>query len=421
MTEQLDLVQIVKRKGTGKTMSKALSDDDLHALAPLLQSPNTHAATKATLITALIMLEKTDAESRWFDHALQDPASQILPPDLYALFFTSPKSSMDQIIHNLLNHMDLPESDMNMGLDYVFDSRNNTTKKAVFLEALRLKEETKLENHTAYTYLLNQSHHIQTRLPHVIDLANPYDGFNRNLYCGVFLAPLLGSIGFPCVLHGIDAIGPKNGINPSKLLQAMNKKTTHTLSEAAEQLMGNGWCYVDQSVFSPLLYAQKQLRLDMVKRPLLATLEKILLPIRGQSTHLITGYTHPPYKQKMTDLMAHSPMTQGTLFRGVEGSTQLSLTKRIRYRTVQLNTHAEHFLDPPNMPHNDAPPHDCLADSIDTGIAALNGQPSPMRLILLHTGSAILDTLSLMPYATAWNALDNALQSGKALSHWTNS
>ncbi|MBD98137.1 hypothetical protein CL648_04990 [bacterium] len=420
MTQQSELIQIVKRKGTGKTMSKPLSSDDLIQLRPLLQSDNTTPATKATLITAFIMLEQTSAEAQWFLTVIKPPESRTLAPDLHALFFNEPKHPFDRILHNLLKHQDLSSADMITGLDYVFNSGKNAAKKAVFLEALRLKEETKLENHTAYDYLLAHSHHVTTALPHVIDLANPYDGFNRNLYSSVFLAPLLGSIGFPCVLHGIDAIGPKNGVNPRKLLQAMNKNAPKSLSEAADQLGKTGWCYVDQSIFSPQLYQQKQLRLDMVKRPLLATLEKLLMPIRGESTHLITGYTHPPYKQKMTDLMHHSPATQGVLFRGVEGSLQLPLSKRVRCRTIQSNTHTEYFISPPPTLDANATPDDCLADSISAGLAAFAGKESPMVTPLLHTGSSILDGLSLMPYNSAWSALNNALQSGQASAHWSN-
>ena len=268
--------------------------------------------------------------------------------------------------------------------------------------------------------MLAHSHYQQTSLPHVIDLANPYDGFNRNLYSSLFLAPLLGSLGFPCVLHGIDSIGPKNGVNPNKLLNALNKRIPTTLPEAVDQLSHAGWTYVDQSILSPQLYAQKQLRLAMVKRPLLATLEKLLMPIRGTSTHLVTGYTHPPYKQKMTDLMIASPMTHGVLFRGVEGSAQLSTTHRVRCRTIQGNHAQERFIEPPQCASQPDPiaPTDCLTDSMTAGLAALRGDDSPMRPILLHTGSSILDALGLMPYAKAWEKLETALCSKQALACW---
>ncbi|NBQ41825.1 MAG: hypothetical protein EBU23_04505, partial [Mycobacteriaceae bacterium] len=41
-------------------------------------------------------------------------------------------------------------------------------------------------------------------------------------------------------------------------------------------------------------------RVAMVKRPVLATVEKLMVPVRARRTYLAASYTHPPYQAKMT-------------------------------------------------------------------------------------------------------------------------
>ena len=77
------------------------------------------------------------------------------------------------------------------------------------------------------------------------------------------------------------------------------------------------------------------------------TIEKFLLPIQAQKTVMITGYTHPPYRQKTIDLLNHLPSLDGYLLvRGMEGSAQAPLDKRCPAIVSVDGTIEETFIRP---------------------------------------------------------------------------
>mgnify|MGYP001265786684 CR=1 FL=1 len=352
LTEQERLVLLLKQKGTGKTMSKSLSAEQLAELTTLVRSNQVESATISTILTAFLMLPNTDTELAWFTEVKNDFTNRV-HPDCHFLFtqqsLNSPADNLINFAKLAIAETDLSRTEMLSALEYIFDNSIPEQYKTAFLEAERLKEESKQENLATLDFCYQKSSHDIIDLPVLIDIANPYDGFNRHYNLSLFLAPFLAALGFPVLLHGTKEVAPKRGINPYKLLKQAKKDPLKSINQVKENLLNDqiGWAYLDQTLFCPELHQLTALRASLVKRPVLTTIEKFLLPIQAQKTVMITGYTHPPYRQKTIDLLNHLPSLDGYLLvRGMEGSAQAPLDKRCPAIISVNGTIEETFIRP---------------------------------------------------------------------------
>ena len=420
------LVTFLKKKGTGQTMGKHLSEDECLMLDALFRSTETHMVTKATLLTAMLTLTPNEYEAEWINRVRENP-SAIIPDPLIALLPSIPsEDKFIQLIHNVINHIDLEEMACLEALEYIFNPKVPDYYKAAFLEAERLKRESDIENVTCLLDFVNRSSRHRLDLPLLIDLAYPYDGFNRTPNLSPFLAALLSSIGIRVILHGIKDIGPKYGITPLKIITAQNPNFNLTLPDIITRIQNDqcGWSYIDQSATFPSLYHLKDCRKYMVKRPIISTIEKLLCPIYSNYNHIIvTGFTHPPYRQKMIHLFKHHPLIKtGIIIRGMEGSPQLPLDRRSPFILVNDQNSTESFMCPTtfNIPRSsDSFPANLTAEeTLKIGINALKGEKGWARDQLIYQALAITDALSIKRTDDALSALCLSIETGMAYFHW---
>jgi anthranilate phosphoribosyltransferase len=240
------------------------------------------------------------------------------------------------------------------------------------------------------------------------------------------LAALLSSIGVRVILHGIQDIGPKYGITPLKIIQAQNPNFQLSLPEIITRIQNDqcGWSYIDQSSTFPSLYQLKDCRKHMVKRPIISTIEKLLCPIYSNHNHiLVTGFTHPPYRQKMIHLFKHHPLIKkGIIIRGMEGSPQLPLDRRSPFILVNEQNSTESFMCPSlfnisktghSFPENLSP-----EQTLKIGTNALKGENGWARDQLIYQALAITQALSIKRTDDALSALCLSIETGMAYHHW---
>jgi anthranilate phosphoribosyltransferase len=348
MNAQDKLVLLLKKKGTGATMGKSLTPEELLELSKLLQHHSSNTVTISTILTAFLTLENTAAESQWIEN-IKQAYQTITPPSCHFLFMPH-KTRFEQHIHQVIKHIDLDKDDFTFCINQVLDPRISEEHKAAFLEAERLKRESPTENKTCLDIFMTESTHIQVNTPLLIDLSVGYDGFNRTPCIWPFAAMELGRTGYPCIIHGTKEVSPKKGITPYKLLAEMDINPVMQNNEIIKRLENPdiGWAYIDQSISFPKLHALNEFRTRMVKRPILATIEKLLQPIKSTGKNIIvTGYTHPPYRQKTIDLIQHhNGFDSAVIIRGVEGSIQLATDRRSPIVSIHNNSVKEDFVRP---------------------------------------------------------------------------
>ena len=418
--DQLALVALLKKKGTGETMGKHLSAEELLSLEVLLLSRNVTLSTKSTLWTALTMLSQTKDEKDWFTHF----SKEKLPEELH-VFWHPPQNVLQAFCQKVVSGESLSHVEAKAAIQAILEPRFPDYEKAILLEALRLKRETWEENTGVFEGLWESASHVLAKIPILIDLALSYDGFSRTPLLAPFCAPLLASLGYPTLLHGTDNLGPKYGQTSASLLHAAGKRLQR-IDEVIGDLEAThiGWGYLDQSESHPKLHALKRLRNDMVKRPMLATLDKLMQPIQGQQTFLVTGYTHPPYRPLLLALCAQAlPISGALIMRGVEGAIQPPLDRRFPVSLWAPESTEDTFFRAADLGLTETPlPENLLLsdrNSVNLGIDALCGKPGFAYDTLLLMGTTILTGLNLMSQKEALSALETSLREGRALAHWT--
>jgi len=246
--------------------------------------------------------------------------------------WAEPQTLMRSIIQRIATgpelSKDISREEARLGMHYVLEGMVEPVQAAVFLIALRMKRETDEENQGILEALLDATQSVSAPVPDVLDLADPYDGYSRTLPVSPFLPAVLAACGVATVSHGVQSMGPKNGLTHRQVLTAAAVPVDLSPAQAAARLGDTGisWAYVDQKAFCPKLYDLAKLRALIVKRPALAATETLLGPLRGQfRTHLVTGYVHKPYPRIYALLARRAGFDSALIVRGVEGGVIPSL------------------------------------------------------------------------------------------------
>jgi anthranilate phosphoribosyltransferase len=426
MKSQAQLIQLLKKKGIGKTMSKSLDKNDCAEVLMLMQDSNCNVVTKGTLITALLCLETNEFEAELLSNLKKLTTLENNLHQLLTLQKTS--SELFNAALQIITGTHLSYMHAKQAFELLLDKKENDTEKAIFLEALRLNEETFDENSACLDLFFERANHHSVDIPLLIDIATPYDGFNRNHLFLPFVAATLGALGFPTILHGVDSVAPKFGLTCHNLLRAAGKDPLKPASAIISDLKHAdiAWGYCDQSISFPTLHNLKGLRKAMVKRPLLATMEKFLQPIYStNSNYIVTGYTHPAYREKTTQLLQHLNKWDASLiFRGTEGSPQLSLDRRAPSLFIKNEAIEENFVSPEDFglaryDKIEANRELTIQNCLEEGLSAMNGQPGFALDSIVYQVSAISKAFKLIKEESIHDAVLTCIANKKALSHFT--
>ena len=299
---------------------------------------------------------------------------------------------------------DLSRAEAREALGLILDGRADPVQAGIYLIALRMKRETLDENAGSLDALLERAQGAQAAADAVVDLAEPYDGYARNLPVGAFLPAVLAACGRPAVAHGAAAVGPKFGLTAHRVLAACGAAVDRAPAEVAARVADPdcGWGYVDQARACPALHALLELRARIVKRPVLTTVEVLLGPVRGRrETHLVTGYVHKPYPPVYAHLARVAGFASALLVRGVEGGVFPSLRQAGRawgQHGEEPETEWDFHADELGYAHatRGVPwPEDETAEpaaaAAAAGVAALRDRaPGPARDCLLYAASMVL-------------------------------
>jgi anthranilate phosphoribosyltransferase len=307
---------------------------------------------------------------------------------------------------------DISREEARAGMRLVLDGEVDPVQAGVFLIALRMKRETDDENRGLLEAIREATLRASAPVDEVLDLGDPYDGYNRTLPAAPFLPAVLAACGVPTVSHGVESMGPKYGVTHRQVLAAAGQPVDLTPEQAAARLgdARTGWAYVDQKAFCPKLYALTRLRTLIVKRPAITTAEVLAGPVRGRRrTHLVTGYVHKPYPRIYALLARHAGFDSALIVRGVEGGVIPGLTQSgkvfrvlgdaeevpVEFKPAELGIEAT--ARAPRIPgageaeEEGAAPLDTAAvakAAAQAGRAALEGAPGPTRDCLVY-GAAL--------------------------------
>lgn len=331
-------------------------------------------------------------------------------------------------------------------MSHILAGTADPVQAGIFLIALRMKRETLDENGGSLQAIIDASNIITADVDHVVDIADPYDGYTRGLPISPFLPAVLAACGLHAVSHGAEAVGPKYGTTHRKILRAANINVDFTPQQAVQQINNPkiGWAYLDQQEICPALHNLIPLRTQIVKRPVITTVEVLIGPVRGKrGTHLMTGYVHKPYPPVYEHLAKLSGFDSAVFVRGTEGGVTPSLKQESKYfeyqdkgELTEVNIHPQQVniqQDVRAVPLPDLPAAKNKKDESTTkndvealaqhaaaaGLAALQGEEGAARDSLIYAGAIMLaHTGAEKNLQDAAEKVRAAIDSGDALTHF---
>jgi anthranilate phosphoribosyltransferase len=364
------------------------------------------------------------------------PDSKLLMRSIIQRIATGPELSKD-----------IAQEEARAGMRAILQGHISPVQTAIFLIALRMKRETHEEFRGVLDGIRDVTESVVAPVEEVLDIADPYDGYNRTLPAAPFLPAVLACCGVHGVSHGMETVGPKFGCTHRQILRAAGVPVDLPVEEAAARLgnPGIGWTYVDQSRFCKPLNDLLDFRTEMVKRSPITTVEVLTGPIRGRrKTHLATGFVHKPYPPIYAMLARHSGYDSALLIRGVEGGVVPSLRqtgKFFYYRNKATDELLELDVEPSTLGIRqelraaplppDLPGSKLKGDEIMVGVdtsamaqaaaeagkAVLGGQSGPLYDALVYAGAMCLWHLKRAETLQAGaEKIRQVLDSGEALA-----
>jgi len=226
---------------------------------------------------------------------------------------------------------DLTQQESRLAMDEIMSGKADLVQAAIFFIALRMKRETDEENLGLLQSIQSVTEQTSSKVEVLLTLSDPFNGYNRHCPIAAFLPAVLAASGLPTLTQGVKEMGPKFGVTHSQVLAHAGMSTYHSISEATDRINAPdiAWAYLDQAQATPSLFALQDLRTRIIKRPSLATLEKLVMPIKAISkNYLQIGFVHKAYPPVLAYLAHQVGFASTLMVRGVEGGVLPTLREQ---------------------------------------------------------------------------------------------
>ncbi|UFH55353.1 anthranilate phosphoribosyltransferase [Spirosoma sp. KNUC1025] len=317
----------IKHIGIGKYGSKPLTPELLAACRTALLDPTSHPLQRGAFLGALLAKGPT-------------PEEQTLEEVIGKGAFTHPTFFINKVCPDLPGRLlpiatklvrgaNLQVSEAEQLGHYLYGDEECETFRGLAASIMRVRHETNEE----YQGLMRAAEH--TYLPGfgpiscadrpLIQLAEPFDGVENNYMITPLLAKFFQKRGYGAVSMVGRSGGPKFTLNALDLYMHLGCQFLQSNHELDTPLALYGWV-LDQKAMSPALNRWVDRRHIIIKRPFLATLEKVLNPCHARI--LVTSVFHITYQMKMAELALMAGFDGViVLKRGLEGSLAPSTSR----------------------------------------------------------------------------------------------
>lgn len=317
----------IKHIGIGKYGSKPLPPDLLAECRAALLDPTTHPLQRGAFLGALLAKGPT-AEEMTLEEiigkgAFGHPTFFInkVCPDLPA--------GLHPIATKLVRGHNLQVSEAHQLGDYLFGQGDCETFRGLAASIMRVRHETNEE----YQGLMRAAEHtfspgfgaMSCAERPLVQLAEPFDGVEDSYLITPLLAQYIQKRGYGAVSLVGRSGGPKFTLNALDLYLHLNCHFLLSNHDLDTPLEHYGWV-LDQKALSSSINRWVDRRRILIKRPFLATLEKVLNPCHARI--LITSVFHITYQMKMAELAMMAGFDAViVLKRGLEGSLAPSTSR----------------------------------------------------------------------------------------------
>ncbi len=322
---------------------------------------------------------------------------------------------------------DLTREEAEDGLTLILEGAVSPIRAALFLITTRMKLETVDENLGFWQALDKTTEKRTIPLESLCLVSDAFDGFGRQPYFGFYVIPLLGRMGFPTYGHSALPHPPKFGFTFEDILQNHYAIQNTSYDDRIQALLNFQFGYLGTENCHPRLEALRELRREIVKRPMLATLEKMLMPLCAGKNYLATNYFHPGYEVSMLSVAEASKFDRAIIGNGMEGGTLYGVHKKAKvFLSTKNRTQEDKTFDCITLFGKDAGERILDAHSAmkkisadrrtiaEAGERALRGEPHPaLELIACQTATLLWLMDQVKEPSQTLNEARALLQTGK--------
>ncbi|MFN4144316.1 MAG: anthranilate phosphoribosyltransferase [Runella sp.] len=317
----------IRQVGIGKHGSKPLSLELIDACLDELRNGRANELQKGAFFGALMLKSPTDAELKFEDYLGKNAFSN----HAYFLNKLCPNlpTQLFPIGVKLLSGNTLAISEAHQLGDFLFSGHPCEVFRGMAVSILRVRYESNDEYEGLYeavknTYTPGFQRFVKTKLP-IVQLSEPFDGVEHCYMITPLLAHFFQQRNYNAVTAVSRTPGPKYVLNSHDLYLYLGNWILADNHELLEKNPPFGWV-LDQKSLSPALDQWVERRRTLLKRPFLATLEKVLNPCGAKI--LVTSVFHITYQMKMAELALMAGFDGVmVLKRGLEGTLAPATSK----------------------------------------------------------------------------------------------
>jgi anthranilate phosphoribosyltransferase len=317
----------IKHIGIGKYGSKPLTPEMLIECRIALTDPATHPLQLGAFLGALLAKGPTP-EERTLEEVIGKGAFSH-PTFLVNKICPDLPQGLLPIATKLVRGSNLQVTEAEQLGDYLFGNGICETFRGLAASIMRVRHETNEE----YQGLMRAAERTFTPgfgpmscadRP-LVQLAEPFDGVDNSYLLTPLLAQYFQKRGYGALSMVGRSGGPKFTLNALDLYMHLGCQFLQSNHELDTPLEKYGWV-LDQKALSPALNRWVDRRHTLIKRPFLATLEKVLNPCHAQV--LVTSVFHITYQMKMAELAMMAGFDAAIILkRGLEGSLAPSTSR----------------------------------------------------------------------------------------------
>ncbi|MFW5450421.1 MAG: anthranilate phosphoribosyltransferase [Methylophagaceae bacterium] len=311
----------------------------------------------------------------------------------------------------------------------ILSGEADPVQAAIFFISLRIKRETDDENVGILQALQDYTEQTEADVKQLLIINEPFNGFNRHCPVSAFLPAVLAASGLPTISQGVKEMGPKFGVTHSQVLSQAGLNTNLSVQAVTDKVNNSdiGWGFINQAQASPKLYALQDLRTRMIKRPSLATLEKLVMPIRAKDkTHVQIGFVHKEYPPILAYAAQQAGFASALIIRGIEGGILPTLREPSNcFRSfdgkVELSVINPTEFGVKQTTRGVLPTNEMVtaAQTVESGLQALSGQAGAAFDSLVLGGTMALWHCGLqISQQQAADHIRQIIKSGKAKSYF---
>ncbi|NIO11034.1 MAG: anthranilate phosphoribosyltransferase [Deltaproteobacteria bacterium] len=320
-----------------------------------------------------------------------------------------------QAIANLIEDIDLSESEAVSVMNEIMTGEATPTQVAAFLTALRMKGETVPEITGAARVMREKADHVKVRSACVLDTCGTGGDQMDTFNISTTVAFVVAGAGVTVAKHGNRSVSSRSGSADVLSALGVNIEVPKEKVEQCLDEVGIGF------LFAPLLHQAMKYAVTPRREIGIRTIFNLLGPLTNpaNATHQLIGIYDGGLTEPIATVLKNLGTVRAMVVHGEEGLDEISLCGPTKISELRNNQVTTYSLSPEEVglmrcrldDLHGGTPEECAA--ILKGI--LRGEKGPKRdVVLLNSGAALVTSGMTESISKGMELAAQSIDSGKA-------